>query len=46
MKDRSVLLGDSVKDQDINWAEFLELGSSPPTIKSVKALDAMGSLPG
>ena len=46
MKGRSVLLGDNVKDQDFNWAEFLELGSSPPTIESAKALDAMGSLPG
>ena len=46
MKGRSVLLGDSVKDQDFNWADFLERGSSPPTIESAKALDAMGSLPG
>ena len=45
MKGRSVLLGDNVKDQDFNWAEFLELGSSPPTIQSAPALDAMGSLP-
>ena len=43
MKGRSVLLGDNVKDQDFNWAEFLELGSGPATIESAKALDAMGS---
>ena len=30
MKGRSVLLEDNVKDQDFNWAEFCELGSSPP----------------
>ena len=41
-----MLLGDNVKDQDFSWAEFLELGSSPPTIESAKALDAMGSLLG
>ena len=46
MKGRSVLLGDNVKDQDFNWAEFCELGSSPPSIEAAKALDAMGSLPG
>ena len=46
MKGRSVLLGDNVKGQDFNGAEVLELGSSPPTIESARALDAMGSLPG
>jgi hypothetical protein len=46
MKGRSVLLGDNVKDQDFSWAEFCELGSSPPSIEAAKALDAMGSLPG
>jgi hypothetical protein len=30
MKGRSVLLGDNIKDQDFNWAELCELGSSPP----------------
>ena len=46
MKGRSVLLGDNVKDQDFSWAEFCELGSSPPSTEAAKALDAMGSLPG
>ena len=46
MKGRSVLLGDTVKDQDFSWAEFCELGSSPPSIEAAKALDAMGSMPG
>ena len=46
MKGRSVLLGDNVKDQDFSWAEFCELGSSPPSMEAAKALDAMGSLPG
>ena len=46
MKGRSVLLGDNVKDQDFSWAEFCELGSSPPSMEAARALDAMGSLPG
>ncbi len=46
MKGRSVLLGDNVKDQDFNWAEICELGSSPPSIEAAKAFDAMGSFPG
>ena len=46
MKGRAVLLGDNVKDQDFNWAELGELGSSPPSIEAAKALDAMGSLRG
>ena len=46
MKGRAVLLEDSVKGQDFNWAELFELGSSPPSMEAAKALDAMGSLPG
>ena len=46
MKARSVILGDNVKNQDFNWAEFCELGSSPPSIEEAKGLDGMGSLPG
>ena len=46
MKGRSVLSGGSVEDQDFNWAEFCELGSSPPSMEAAKALDAMGSLLG
>ena len=46
MKGRAVLLGDNVKDQDFNWAEFCELGSSPPSMEAAKALDVMGSLLG
>ncbi len=47
MKGRAVLLGDNVRDQDFNWAEFCELGSSPPSMEAAKALDAIwGSLPG
>ena len=41
-----MLLGDKVTDRDFNWAEFCELGSSPPSIEAAKALDAMGSLHG
>ena len=40
------MLGDNVIDQDFSWAEFCELGSSPPSMEAAKALDAMGSLPG
>ncbi len=46
MKGRAVLLGDSAKDQDFNWAEICEPGSSPPSMEAAKALDAMGSLLG
>ena len=46
MKGRAVLLGENFRDQDFNWAEFCELGSSPPSMEAAKALDAMGSLLG
>jgi hypothetical protein len=46
MKGRSVLLGDNIKDQDFNWAEFCELGSSPPSVDAATTLDAFGSFPG
>ncbi len=46
MKGRIVLLGDNLKDQDFNWPEFGELGSTPPSIEAARALDAIGSLPG
>ena len=45
LKGRSVLLGDNVKDPDFSWAEFCELGSSPPSIEAAKALGFYGSLP-
>jgi hypothetical protein len=45
-KGRSVFLGDNVKDEYFNWAEFADLGSSPPSMEAAKALDALGSLPG
>ena len=46
MKGRAVLLGENVKALGFNWAEFCELGSSPPSMEAAKALDAVGSLPG
>ena len=46
MKGRAVLLGDTVRDQDFNWAEFSERGSSRPSVDAARALGAMGSLPG
>ena len=42
---RSVLLGDNVKDQDFNRAEFCELGSGPPSLDAAKALDVNGVPP-
>ena len=46
MKGRAVLLWDNVRDQDFNWVELYELGSSPPSMEFAKSLDAMGSFPG
>ncbi len=40
------VLEDNIKDQDFNWAECCELGSSPPSTEAAKELDAMGSRPG
>ena len=45
-KGRHVFLGDSVKDQNFDWAEFEALGSSPPSLEAAKALDAVSLLPG
>jgi hypothetical protein len=39
---RAVFLGDTVKDERFNWAEFADLRSSPPTMEAAKAFDAMG----
>ena len=40
MKGRAVLLGDNVRDQDFNWAELCELGSSPPSLEAANARGA------
>ena len=40
-KGRHVFLGDQVKDQDFQNAEFEQLGSSPPTFESARAVDAL-----
>ena len=45
-KGRHVFLGDSVKDQNFDWAEFEALGSSPPSLEAAKALDVVSLLPG
>ncbi len=45
-KGRAVFLGDNVKDEHFNWAEFADLGSSPPTMEAARALDAIGCLEG
>ena len=36
-----MFLGDQVKDQDFQNAEFEQLGSSPPTFESARAVDAL-----
>ena len=40
-KGRHVFLGDQVKDQNFDWAEFEQLGSSPPSFEAAKAVDAL-----
>jgi hypothetical protein len=45
-KGRAVFLGDNVKDEYFDWAEFGELGSNPPTMEAAKSLDCLGCLPG
>ena len=40
-KGRHVFLGDQVKDQDFQNAEFEQLGSSPPAFESARAVDAL-----
>ena len=44
-KGRSVFLGDNVKDENFNWAEFQELTSSPAQLEAVRALEAVGAQP-
>ena len=46
MKGRAVLLGNQVFDQSFDWAEFQELGSSPPSMEAARAADALGLFPG
>ena len=46
IKGRSVFLGNNVRDQDFNWAEYSEATSNPPTMEAAKVLDALGCLPG
>ena len=41
-----MLLGDQVKDQDFQNAEFEQLGSSPPTFESARAVDALSLIEG
>ena len=44
-KGRSVFLGNTVRDEAFNWAEFQELSSSPAQIEAVRALEALGLRP-
>ena len=45
-KGRAVVLGDNVKDEGFNWAEFQELSSAPASLEAAKALDAFGCVHG
>ena len=45
MKSRAVLLGNIVKDEAFDWAQFQELGSGPPSMEAARAVDAMGLFP-
>ena len=45
-KGRHVFLGDNVKDEFFNWAEFENLGSSPPTMEACRDVDALSCFPG
>ena len=44
-KGRAVLLGDNVKDEDFNWAQFQELSSAPAQLESINVINAVGCQP-
>ncbi len=44
-KGRAVFLGDNVRDEVHNWAEFQDLGSSPPSMEASRAVDAVACRP-
>ena len=41
-----MFLGDSVKDQNFDYAQFEDLGSAPPTMEASRSLDAVSLQPG
>ena len=41
-----MLLGDQVKDEDFNWAQFQELSSAPAQLESINVINAVGCQPG
>ncbi len=43
---RAVFLGDNVRDEYFNWADFAELSSNPPSMEASRVVDAVGSLDG
>ncbi len=45
-KGEPLFLGDNVRDEYFNWAEFAELSSNPPSMEASRAVDAVGSLDG
>ena len=41
-----MFLGDQVKDQKFDYAQFQDLGSAPPTMEASRSLDAVSLQPG
>ena len=46
MKGRAVLLGDNVKDEGFDWAQFQAAGSAPPSMEAVRSALALGAVAG
>ena len=46
MKGRAVLLGDNVKDEGFDWAQFQDAGSAPPSMEAVRTCLALGLVTG
>lgn len=45
-KGRDYVLGDQIKDENHNWAEFANIGSTPPSLAAGMAIDAVSCLLG
>ena len=45
-KGRDYVLGDQIKDENHDWAEFANIGSTPPSLAVGMAIDAISCLPG
>ena len=46
MKGRDVILGDNVKDEGFDWAQFDDLGSATPSMEGARAVLVVSLLPG